>query len=63
MNKLEIPMNTQERYLHGINIRLDAIIAMMSSFIEVYAKQNELATTSNEVVEEIKEVKTKKTKK
>lgn len=53
MNQLEKPLNANERYLHGINIRLDALIHMMSSFLEVYANQNEITTTTNKV-EEVK---------
>lgn len=52
MNKIDEPMNAMERYLYGINIRLNILIEMLSSFVEVYGKQNEIATTKNKVVEE-----------
>lgn len=55
ISKIDEPLNTTERYLYGINIRLDAIVNMLSSLIETYAHQNNIATTSNEV-----EVKTPK---
>lgn len=61
LNKLEIPLNATERGLYAVAIRLDALIHMMSTFMEVYANQNNIATTSNEVKEEI--VKPKRTKK
>lgn len=50
---LEQPLNAEERYLYAINVRLNILIEMFSSFLDVYAKQNEVSTTSNEVVEEI----------
>ena len=53
--KLDNPVNVTEKYLYGINIRLDAIINMLSSLIETYAHQNNIATTNNKV-----EVKTPK---
>lgn len=53
MDKLEIPLNAQERYMYNICVRLDALIHMMSSFMEVYANQNNITTTNNEVKDEI----------
>lgn len=50
---LEQPLNAEERYLYEINVRLNILIEMFSSFLDVYAKQNQVATTSNEVVEEV----------
>lgn len=50
---LEQPLNAEERYLYGINVRLGILIEMLSSFLDVYAKQNQVAVTSNEVVEEV----------
>lgn len=51
MRNLEQPLNAEERYLYEINVRLNILIEMFSSFLDVYAKQNQVATTSNEVVE------------
>ena len=48
---IDEPLNAQERYLHGINIRLNILIEIFSSFIDAYANQNNIATTSNTVVE------------
>ena len=45
------PINSQERYLHGICIRLDALVHMMSSFIESYAENNKIPVTNNEINE------------
>lgn len=53
--KLDEPVSIIEKYLYGINIRLDAIVSMLSSLIETYAKQNNVAITNNKV-----EVKTPK---
>lgn len=62
-NKLETPLNANERYLHAVCVRLDALIHMFSSFLEVYAKQNNLATTSNTVTEDTSAIKPKKVRK
>ena len=51
---LDEPLNSNERYLYGINLRLEILIEMFSSFLNVYAKQNEIATTKNVMVEEVK---------
>lgn len=53
IRNLDEPLNIEERYLYGINVRLNILIEMFSSFLDVYAKQNQIATTSNEVVEEV----------
>ena len=53
IRKIDEPLNIQERYLYGINVRLNILIEMLSSFLDVYAKQNQIATTSNKVVEEV----------
>lgn len=50
MSDLQPPLNVQEQYLYGINIRLDALINMMSSFIETYADMNKIAVTNNTVI-------------
>lgn len=56
MSKLDNPLNTEERYLHGINVRLNILIEMMSSFLDVYAKEEEIATTENkEEIENVQE--------
>ena len=52
MNQLEQPLNSNERYLYEINIRLNVLIEMFSSFLEVYAKQNDIPTSINTIVEE-----------
>lgn len=49
MSKIPEPLNTSEKYLYAIAIRLDALCNMMSSFLETYAKHNQIATTSNTV--------------
>lgn len=63
MNKLQEPLNANERYLHGINARLNILIEMFSSFLDVYSKEEEVATSDNtyeemsvEVEEEPEEV-------
>ena len=50
LNDIDKPLNVNERYLYNINMRLNILIEMMSSFLEVYA-QNKVATVSNKVVE------------
>ena len=65
MDSLDKPLNTEERYLHAIAVQLNAIAHMLSSFIEVYAEKNDVATTSNTVEEKPaqKKAQPKKTKK
>jgi len=62
LKNIDEPLNVTERYLYNINIRLNILIEMMSSFLEAYATQNNIAVTNNEVVEE-KVEKPKKKKK
>lgn len=53
MPKLEEPLNANERYLYAIAIRMDALCSMFASFLEHYANNNGIATTSNCVEEKI----------
>lgn len=57
MNKMQEPLNSNERYLHGINVRLEVLIEQMSSVIEFIAKQN-----NDTVQENVKEVKVEEVK-
>lgn len=50
---LDEPLNASERYLHGINVRLEILIEMFSSFLDAYANQNEIATEQSTVIEEV----------
>lgn len=59
--EVDEPVNIMERYLYGINVRLDAIIDMLSSAISVYANQNNVAITRNEImIEKPKRTRSKK---
>lgn len=58
--ELETPLNATERYLHGVCVRLDVLIDIMSSFMEAYASKNEMAV-ENKIVET--KTSTKKVKK
>lgn len=49
--ELERPLNANERYLYAICARLDALVHMMSSFMEFYANQKNIATSDNKVVQ------------
>lgn len=71
---MDEPLNAEERYLHGVNTRLNIIIEMLSSIISVIAHQNNVAVTENkvvetkletieEIVEEVKPKRTRTTKK
>ena len=51
VNDLIDPVNITEAYLYGINIRLNILIEMISSLIEVYANQNNIATENVKVEE------------
>lgn len=63
MRELQEPLNTEERYLHGINIRLNVLIDMMSTFIKLYAEKQDVVTENNteefdygeEIEEEVEE--------
>ena len=52
MYKLEEPLNSNERYLHGVSLRLEILIDLVSSLVEVYASNNNIVT-ENITVEEI----------
>ena len=56
MRDMDEPLNAEERYLHGVNTRLNIIIEMLSSIISVIAHQNNIAVTENKVVEKQIEV-------
>lgn len=43
INKIDNPVNATEQYLYGINVRLEVLIEMFSSFLAVYAKDNQIA--------------------
>ena len=52
-DKLQEPLNAEERYLHGVNIRLNIIIDMLSSIVGFIANQNNVAVTENKIVEDV----------
>lgn len=60
-NELEMPVNIEEKYLYGINVRLNIIIDMLSNLLEVYANQNNVAIEN--VIEEIPDTSKKGKKK
>ena len=53
MRDMDEPLNAEERYLHGVNTRLNIIIEMLSSIIGFIANQNNVAVTENKVVEDV----------
>jgi hypothetical protein len=59
--EIETPLNAQERLLHSCAVRLDALCHMMSSLLEHIAEKDNIATTSNKVVEREEEKPKKKT--
>jgi len=52
MHNVPKPLNAEERYMYEAIRRLDALCHMMSSFLEAYAKEKGIATTTNTKVEE-----------
>ena len=52
--KLQEPLNAEERYLYGINVRLSILIEQMNSFLEHIAKKDEVAVT--ETIEKLETV-------
>lgn len=49
MEKLNEPLNAQERFLYAIAVRLEAIIEQNNSIIEVLANEKNVAITSTKV--------------
>lgn len=62
IDKLEQPCNANERYLYAVCTRLEALIHIASSLVEYIASKENVATTSNEIVEEVPVVKAKSKK-
>jgi len=52
--KLQEPLNAEERYLYGINVRLSILIEQMSSLLDHIAKKDEVAVT--ETIEKLETV-------
>ena len=63
INKIEKPVNVTEQYLYGINMRLEVLIDMMSSFLKAYAEQNGMAVEMKKIQEPIQNEAQSKTKK
>ena len=53
MNKLNEPLNAQERFLYAIAIRLDAIIEQNNSIIEHLSKDGKVAVEEVKVEEKV----------
>lgn len=52
IQEVDTPMNASERYLYGINIRLNALIEQVSALTNYIAQRDGVAVTKNEVQEE-----------
>lgn len=52
--RLQEPLNAEERYLYGINVRLSILIEQMSSLLEHIASKDEVAI--QETVEKLETV-------
>ena len=50
---LEQPLNSNERFLHAVAVRLDVLIEQVTSIVEHIAKQDEVAVTESKVEEEV----------
>ena len=48
---LEQPLNSNERFLHAVAVRLDVLIEQVTSIVEHIAKQDEVAVTESKVEE------------
>jgi hypothetical protein len=63
---IDEPMNSSERYLHAMTIRLDALCHMVSSLVEHIAQKESVTVVENKVEEKIsaprKKTSTKSTK-
>lgn len=54
MTNIDVPVDMETRYLHGINVRLEAIIHQLSSIVDVLANQTNTAVEVTEVKQEVK---------
>lgn len=73
--KLQEPLNAEERYLYGINVRLSILIEQMSSFLEHISKKDDVAVQeavqvletvidkTDDIIEVVKKPRNKKTSK
>ena len=73
--KLQEPLNAEERYLYGINVRLSILIEQMSSFLEHISKKDDVAVQetvqnletvidkTDDIIEVVKKTRNKKTSK
>jgi len=57
---VEEPLNAEERYLHAIITRLDAITQILSGLVQAYAEQHQTAYTNQKIEEKPAPKKTKK---
>lgn len=59
MIKLDNPLNAQEKYLYGINVRLEVLIEQLSSICELLGKQSGVTVETGKVeeVQVVKQVK------
>lgn len=62
MYEIDEPCNANERFLYGINMRLNILIEQMSGLLKLLAEQDGIATTTNTVVEEVPVKKSRKKK-
>lgn len=46
---LDSPVNASEKYLYGINLRLEALIDQVSSLVEYISKKDSVAVESKQV--------------
>ena len=49
MKKVPEPLNANEMYLHGINLRLEVIVNQLSSICEFLANQNGGSVEENKI--------------
>lgn len=52
-HKLDDPCNVQEKYLHGINVRLEALIHQVSTLVEYIASKDDVPMQGNTVDEHV----------
>jgi hypothetical protein len=59
MNKLDDPVNHTEKYLYGINVRLEVLIDQVSSLLSHISKTQGVTLEEN-TVEQVKPTRTRK---
>lgn len=56
MDNVPKPVNSEERYLHAMTVRLDALCHMVNTLVEQQAKNSGVAVEKNVIEDKIEEI-------